>query len=461
MPRTIIRNGRVIGQAGETNEILIEDGRVAAIGPALEASDAMAIDAGGMIVAPGFVDTHRHLWQTSIRGVAADWSLVEYIRNIRLGYAAAYRPEDVYISTYVGALEAIDAGITTLGDFCHIVRSPEHADAARQAWLDSGMRGRLYYGFYDIPDEKPVFPNHADRLSHARSFRGGFGSADATLSFGLALTEFNLVPIASTAAEVELARELDVDITMHMGTLSTPDGVTRLHNAGLLGSRMLHVHCNASTDAELRQIAASGGAISITPETEMQMGMGFPNTNRALAAGLRPTFGIDIVSDCSGDMGSQMRLALQTARAIDNQAVLDTGKLPTSIPLRVTDAFDFATRDGAVALGLDHLVGSIAVGKRADLVLFRTAGLHHMPQTPDPVASIVLQSRPGDIDTVLIDGVVRKAGGTLVGVDMAALGRRAQASGDYLTAAARDAAERTGSTATASVYAAGVTKMTA
>ena len=458
-PTLIIRNGRVVGQPAAT-DILVKDGAIAAIGPALVVDGAETIDAAGMIVMPGFVDTHRHLWQTSIRGVAADWSLVEYIRNIRLGYATAYRPEDVYVSTYVGVLEAMDAGITTLGDFCHIMRSPEHAEAARQALVDSGMRVRLYYGFYDIPEEKPVFASHADRLAHARAFRRSFGGPYDLVSMGVALTEFNLLPITDTAAEVELARELDLDITMHMGTLSTPDGVTRLDRAGLLGPRMLHVHCNACTDAELRRIADSGGKLSITPETEMQMGMGFPTTNRALAAGLRPTFGIDIVSDCSGDMVSQMRLALQTARAFDNQIVLDRGTMPVTVPLTVADAFDFATKDGAAALGLENTTGTLQVGTRADIVLMRTEGLHHMPRTADPVATIVLQSRPGDVDTVLADGVVRKRGGKLLGVDLSALATRAQASCDYIAAAASDTAARASMANTASVYAAGVTRMT-
>jgi cytosine/adenosine deaminase-related metal-dependent hydrolase len=460
MSKILIRNGHVIGQSAATSDVLIEGGRIAAVARTLAVDDAQIIDAAGMLVAPGFVDTHRHLWQTSIRGVAADWSLVDYIRNIRLGYATAYTPEDVYIGTYVGALEAIDAGITSLGDFCHIIRSPEHAEAARQALIDSGLRARLYYGFYNIPDEKPVFADHAARLAHAREFRRAFGSSTALISMGVALTEFNLQPIERTAAEVNLARELDLDITMHMGTLSTPDGVTRLREAGLLGPRMLHVHCNASTDPELEAIAGSGGTVSITPETEMQMGMGFPITNRALKAELRPTFGIDIVSDCSGDMFAQMRLALQTARAIDNQVVLDTGILPVSIGLSVADAYRFATADGAAAMGFDGVVGTIAPGLRADIILMRTEGIHHLPKTPDPVATIVLQARPSDVDTVLVDGIVRKRAGKLINVDLDAVGRRAQACADHLAEAARDAAARTGTTATASVYAAGVAKMT-
>ena len=135
-----------------TADILVEHGRIAAIAPRIAApADAEVVDLAGCIVLPGFVDTHRHSWQTGIRGVAADWSLHEYVRNIRMGYARVYRPEDVFASTLVGLLEALDSGITTLCDFCHIVNSPAHADAALDAIRAAGLRVRLYYGFYDVP----------------------------------------------------------------------------------------------------------------------------------------------------------------------------------------------------------------------------------------------------------------------------------------------------------------------
>lgn len=454
--RILLKGGTIVGgPSSGARDLLIDGGRIAAIETTIDAADAQIVDAAGMIVAPGFVDTHRHIWQTSIRGVAADWSLVEYIRFIRLGYATAYRPEDVWISTYAGALEALDAGITTICDFCHILRTPDHADAGLDALDSSGIRGQFYYGFYDVPSQPPSFADHDARVAHARQF---FDShfrrrpAGALVSMGVALTEFNLIPVAHTADEIGMARDLDIPLTMHMGTLSTPDSIARLNDAGLLGPRMLHVHCNASGDDELKMIADSGGAISITPETELQMGMGIPVTNRALAVGLRPTIGIDIVSDYSGDMFAQMRILLQTARAMDNQKTLDAGRMPAQIDLKVADAFDFATIDGARALGLGAQVGSLEVGKQADIILVRQDGIHHAPRTPDPVAALVLQARPSDIDSVFVAGEARKRHGRLVGIDIAAVRQRAQASADHLAAGFADAMKRTSETATRATY---------
>jgi cytosine/adenosine deaminase-related metal-dependent hydrolase len=431
----LLRGGTVVSlapgrSATERADLLVRDGRIAAIAPGLPAEGAEVIDATDCLVAPGFVDTHRHLWQTAIRGVAADWSLVEYVRHIRLGYAVGYRPEDVHASILVGALEALDAGVTTICDFCHIVNSPAHAEAALAALQEAGLRVTLSLGLYDVPLREPAFASHAERLSHLRRMARGFPGG-GLLRMGLALTEFGLVDIGTTAREVALARELGLPMTLHVGTLSTPDGVARLQAAGLLGPDMLHVHCNASSDEELRMIADSGGAVSVTPETEMQMGMGFPVTNRLRAAGLRPSIGIDIVSDCSGDMFAQMRLLLQTARALDNEQVLRERRMPETIGLPVRDALTFATVDGARALGLERETGCLAPGRAADLIVLRQDGIHHMPPAA-PEAAIVLQCRPGDVDTVIVGGRVRKRAGRLLGVDLPALRRRAMASQAHL-----------------------------
>lgn len=233
------------------------------------------------------------------------------------------------------------------------------------------------------------------------------------MALGAALTEAGLVTIAQTRAEVQTARENGMRMTAHMGTLSTPDAVARMHAASLLGPDILHVHCNFSSDDELAAIRDSGGAVSVTPETELQMGMGFPVTGRLLRLGMRPSLGIDIVSDYSGDMFSQMRIALQTERALRNQPVLRERKMPATVSPTVLEALNFATLDGAAAMGLTREVGSIEVGKAADMITLRTDGLHFMPAA-EPVAAAVLQARASDVNNVMVvierfepDGIVK------------------------------------------------------
>ncbi|WP_372095511.1 amidohydrolase family protein [Tistrella mobilis] len=404
-----------------TTDILVRDGRIAAVEDGIQAPDAEVIEGDRAIAVAGMVDSHRHVWQTAIRGVAADWSLADYVREIRVGYATAYTPEHIYLANLSGALEALDTGVTTLCDFSHLMNSPAHAEAAIQGLTDAGIRGVFCYGFYDVPARERAFASHDDRLRHAEEVAQSFrATAGPLLDFGVALTEFGLVGPDVTDRELAFARRHDALITLHVGTFGSPHGIADLDRRGRLGPDMLHVHANMCGDDELERLVASGGGLSITPETEMQMGMGWPVTNRLIEAGGLPSFGVDIASNIGGDMLTQMRLALQTARAIDNQKVLDQGIVPDRIGLTVRDALRFGTEGGARAMRMGGEIGTLRKGARADIALFATGGLNMMPMG-DPVAMLLLESRPGDAVTVLVDGRVAKRDGRMVGVDLAGL----------------------------------------
>ncbi|MCO5162241.1 MAG: amidohydrolase family protein [Mesorhizobium sp.] len=403
------------------SNIFVRNGRIAAIGPDVWASDVEIIDGRGAIACAGMVDSHRHIWQTAIRGVAADWSLADYVREIRVGYAAPYSPDHVYLSNYVGALEALDTGVTAVCDFSHIMNSPAHTEAAIQGLTDAGIRGVFCYGFYDVPTRSRAFANHSDRVRHADEVARIFRStAGPLLDFGLALTEFALVDGEQTDDEIAIARRHDALITLHVGGYSYPRGIGYLKERGKLGPDMLHVHANWSTIEELELLVQAGGSLSVTPETEMQMGMGLPMTNKLLEVGGMPSFGVDIVSNNSGDMLTQLRLGLQMARAIDNQKTIETGKAPDKITMTVRDALRFGTEGGARAIRKQGEIGRLTKGLLADIVLFSAQGLHMAPMT-DPVGMLLLQSRPGDVELVMVEGRIVKRDGRLVNVDYAGL----------------------------------------
>ncbi|KAI1012069.1 hypothetical protein LB503_004627 [Fusarium chuoi] len=143
------------------SDILIQDDRIVAIGQALpnpSESNVTIIDGQGCIVIPDFVDGHHHMWQQLLRGVATDWSLFDYTVNMRTIYGSLYTPEDVYLSTYFAALSLINNGMTSVLEHCHIINSPDHADAAVKALQDAGIRGTFRYGFY----ANPPLPNQPD-----------------------------------------------------------------------------------------------------------------------------------------------------------------------------------------------------------------------------------------------------------------------------------------------------------
>src|SRR4051794_17922406 len=148
--RTLLSGGWVLpmtpGAGPIRGDVLIEDDGIAAVGARVEVSGAEVVDCTDRIVLPGLVDTHRHLWQSALRGIACDWTLGEYFARMRGRLGGVFRPEDTYAGTLLGAVEALDAGITTVVDWSHNINGPEHADAAWQALTDAGGRAVFAYG---------------------------------------------------------------------------------------------------------------------------------------------------------------------------------------------------------------------------------------------------------------------------------------------------------------------------
>lgn len=413
--RTVIRGGRVL--AGDpltahvrAADLLIEDGRVTAIESDLAGVDAEIIDATGRWVLPGFVDTHRHLWQTTMRGLTANWNLKDYFWCIRSHFAGLHDPDDVYGGQYAGGLDALVNGVTTTIDHSHITNSPDHSDAAVRGLLDSGVRALWCYGFYPSPQADPVFTTPQHRLDDARRVRSTFfPTDDGLVRMGVALTELGMQPFTETQRELQTAEDLAVPVTMHTNCVWTrPEfhDVELYHRAGLLRAGQIHSHANRCSDHELALLRDAGCAVSSTPDTELQMGCGRPVFRRALATGVTAGIGIDIVSNNSGDMFTAMRVLMQHERGDALQPTLEeSGLTAVAEPLPVTtrQILHAATLAGARALGLESVCGSIDVGKSADLLLLRHDRLHMRP-VMDDIDSIVLQATTRDIDRVLVAG---------------------------------------------------------
>jgi cytosine/adenosine deaminase-related metal-dependent hydrolase len=396
--RTLLRGGLVIDTEPEVvarpaTDVLIEDGRIAAVGRSLiadvEAASVEVIDATERIVLPGFVDTHRHLWQTAMRGVAVDADLGLYFERVLGQYGARFRPEDVAAGNLVGALECLNAGITTVQDFAHVGSSDAAADAALDALESSGIRTVFGYG------PSPISGSAADpvgmrRIMDRNSERIGLAVAAIGPSFA---------PIETARADWGLADELGVPVVVHISSTDLAlDPITRLRDAGLLRSNTLYVHGNNLPDSELKLIAESGAAVSVTPTVEARMEIGAPLAGRLSAAGVELSLGIDTVTSGSGDIFAAM------------QALLALGHKTFT----AADVLRIATLGGARALGLAD-VGSLAVGNQADLVLLRRTDLNLVAHLGDPIATVVTSAHPGNIDTVFVGGTAVKRGGSLVG----------------------------------------------
>ena len=421
--RLVFRNGFVVSMdpdVGEipNGEVLVEDGVIVDVGPDLGVSDAEEIDATGMIVMPGFVDTHRHTWQTPVRGVLPSCTLDEYFAAMLGNLGGQYRPEDVRVANHSGALEALNAGVTTLLDWSHISNTPEHSDAAIQGLKDAGIRAVYAHGIPTGTGENWWAFSELEHPADIRRIRETyFPSDDGLLTLALAARAPGNSNFEAAQHDWELARELDIRITVHVGMRLSSVHVHHVKNMddlGLMGSDTTYIHCTDSTDEELDLIAATGGTASIAPYVEMLMGHGPPPTGRLVERGVRPSLSVDVVSSVPGEMFTQMRTALVHTRI---GSFTDTPDEPFAPTLTHRDVLEFATIDGARTCGLDDRVGSLAPRKQADIILLNVNAINTMPMV-DPIATIVVFSDTSNVDSVFVAGRAVKRNGQLVDTDL-------------------------------------------
>jgi cytosine/adenosine deaminase-related metal-dependent hydrolase len=391
-------------------DVLIEDDRIAEVGYDLSSDGAQVIEAAGDIVIPGFIDTHRHTWQASIRGSAPNHTLGEYFPGILDAFAPKYRPEDVYAGNLWGALECVSAGITTLLDWSHISNTPEHSDEAIRALKDVGLRAVYAYGFPNTSLADWWFNSTLIQPEDARRIRAQyFNSDDGLVTMAMATRGPGFCTPEVVKHDWGMARDLSLPITVHVGFDRTGGKmlmVKQLHDMDLLYAGTTYVHANHLTDEEWKYAADSGARISISPQVELQMAHGWPPAVKALSYGLRPGLSNDVVTSGPGDMFSQMRALFASERARRNEIAWNQDVDPTDL-LTARDVLGFATIDGAAVAGVADRTGSLTPGKKADVVIIDGHALNTAPVI-DPVATVVTAADTSNVDTVIIDGRFHK-----------------------------------------------------
>ena len=415
--RVLLKGGCVVSldpQVGdfERADVLIDGARIGAVGPNLTA-EAEIIDASGMIVMPGFVDTHRHMWQGALRNILPNGLLSDYIRDIMGAARAVFRPEDARIGDLVSALGAIDAGVTTVLDWSHIGNTPEHSDAAIDGLREAGMRAVYAFGG-GTTGASNRFPDDIHRLR-----REHFTSDDQLLTLAMAA--------GTNPREWAIAREAGAFISVHVvGSLGVPPEA--------MGDDVTYIHCNNLPDEAWRRIADTGGHVSIAGPIEMQMSHGVPPFQQALDHGIRPSLSVDVETQMPGELFTQMRSAfsLQRMLALEKQRLRET---PAPTLLTVREVIELATIHGARANQLDAKIGTLTPGKEADVILLRANTINVLPLN-NAYGAIVLAMDTSNVDSVFIAGKARKLGGRLVDVDLQRIARMAEQSRDYVVAGA-------------------------
>jgi cytosine/adenosine deaminase-related metal-dependent hydrolase len=410
--RLLLRGGLVLSLDAavgdfERADVLIEGRTIADVRRDIPAGDAEVVDASNTIVMPGFVDTHRHMWQGALRNSLPDGLLSDYTRDITGAARAVFRPDDARIGNLVTALGALNAGVTTVLDWSHIGNSPEHTDAAIEGLRESGIRAVYAYG----PGAGPAtrFPTDIRRLAKTQ-----FQSKNGLLTLGLATGQ--------NTRDWTLARDVGALISLHVnGGLSVPEP--------MMGPDVTYIHCTSLPAEAWKRIAGTGGHVSIAAPIEMEMGHGVPPIQEALDHGIRPSLSVDVETQMPGEFFTQMRSVFTLQRMLALQKERDTGKGPALLTTRAV--VEFATIAGARANRLDGRIGTLTPGKDADVIMLRTDLVNVFPLN-NVYGAIVQAMDTSNVDTVIVAGTFRKRGGRLVDVDLARVRRMAEASRDYI-----------------------------
>ncbi|MBE1491509.1 amidohydrolase family protein [Plantactinospora soyae] len=438
----IFRNGLVLTMDDARTvlpgaDVLVVGERIAEVGVGLTAPpDALEIDATGGILMPGMIDTHRHLWQTAMRGYGADWTLTQYFVWYYLESGKLFRPEDIYAGNLLGAIEALDAGVTTTVDWSHGLQTPQHADAAVDAL--EAVPGRFVLAYGNIQQgpwewaTSPEFRDFVQRRLHGRDDMLGFQMAfDVTGD-----------PAFPERAAFEVARELGVPVTTHAGVwgATNDDGIRLMYENGFMTPETVYVHAATLTQDSYHRIAATGGSVSVSTESEQSAGQGYPPTWQLRHHGIPVSLSMDTSVWWSGDLFSAMRSTLGADRSREHLEAHGRQETITHCHLRAEQVVEWATRGGSRALGLDDTVGSLTVGKKADVVLIKNDGSPVMFPILHPYGQVAFQAQRGDVHSVVVNGRLVKHAHRLVGIDLGKARREVERTIEHLIGSMGDEA---------------------
>ncbi len=398
-------------------DVLVRDGKIAAVGVDLPVpEDAHVIDAAGGILMPGMVDTHRHMWQTAMRAYGSDWTLTQYFVWYYLQHGAKFRPQDYAAGNLISALDAIESGVTTSVDWSHGLRTVDHAEAAYEALATSPGRYVFAYGnIHQSPWEWATDKAVQDLLIRSRDDSRMFGTQ---IAFDVPNQDAEFPELAAYRA----AKDLGLRVTTHAGVWGATNdwGIRNAYDAGVMEEGFTYVHAASLSEESYQKIAATGGNVSLSTESEDTCGQGYPPIHQLRRYGIPASLSVDTSVWFSADLFSAMRATVNADRALEHYIAQrkDPAETVTHVALRAEDVVDLATRGGAKAIGKDDVIGSLQTGKLADVVLLKNDDSPTWASVINPWGHVVYQAQRGDVHTVLVGGEVVKSEGKVVAGDL-------------------------------------------
>ena len=381
----------------------VRNGEIIAVGREVNAPSAQVIAGDDMIVLPGLIETHWHMWNTLFRSFAGDEQTHGYFPTVAR-YGANMTPDDMYQGTRLAAAEAINSGTTTVHDWCHNIRSREYAERDIAALKDAGIRARFSYGWSQGQDDKDML-KISDIEALQRDWKNYANDGLITLGLGWrGMFRAGPLPENVYRGELEAARAMGIPVTVHIASRKTPPNQIEAHaKAKLLGKDVQLVHAVWTSEEEIKMIKEAGATVSLATPSDMRIGFGLPPVSDFLTAGI--PCGVSV--DTSALIGnSSLFGVLRTVRDAENARTLNEFKLSARRVL------ELGTIEGARSMGIDDKVGSLTPGKRADIIMVNTRALN-MGGFADPAYLLVGSALPENVDTVVVDGRILKQGGKL------------------------------------------------
>ena len=397
---TVDRGNRIF-----QGDVLIEDGVISAIEPSIPTIHFLeTIDGRGKFLLPGFVQTHVHLCQTSFRGAADDLALIDWLKQRVWPMEAAHTEESLYASAKLGIAEMIRGGTT-----CALtMETVNHTDAVFHAVEESGFRATVGKCMMDQGDDVPEALREETRASIDESvalLKRWHGKADGRIRYCFA-PRFAVSCTRGLLEEVSrLSREHGVLVHTHASEnrdeialvreLTGRRNIEYLRDVGLAGPNVVLAHCIHLDPDEMEILRETRTRVAHCPSSNLKLASGIARVTEMLEMGIEVSLGAD-GAPCNNrlDMFTEMRTATLLQKVLNG---------PTALP--AARVLRMATIDGARALGLEDQIGSIEVGKRADLQLINLETPHTTPH-PDPISTIVYAAETSNVEMVIIDGKV-------------------------------------------------------
>ncbi|SFJ75988.1 5'-deoxyadenosine deaminase [Thermoflavimicrobium dichotomicum] len=411
MSQILIKNAQIITMDPNdtilTGDLLIKNDTIAAIGENLQASAVdKVIDATGRIVIPGFIQTHIHLCQTLFRGQADDLELLDWLKKRVWPLEAAHDEESLYYSALLGIGELIQSGTTCIVD----METVHHTHSAFQALADSGFRALSGKCMMDHGDEVPKLlqedthesiQESVDLLEKWHNYDNGRIEYAFCPRFVVSCTEELLVNVRDLSAKYDV--KVHTHASENRGEIALVEAergmrnVVYLDHIGLANERLILAHCVWLNDEEKEIIKKRGVKVSHCPGSNLKLASGIADVPNMLDREIFVSLGSD-GAPCNNtlDMFHEMRLAATLHKPAYG---------PTAMKAR--KVFEMATIGGAKAVGMEDKIGSLEVGKKADLAILNLNKFHSYPSSEvDPISRIVYTANSGDVETTIINGKI-------------------------------------------------------